>query len=451
MAQEQGYDRETGLLNATAFQERVDAHALACATERGHSLLAVLSIELQRLDEMAHSGGEAMRLGIVRSAAERLNGCVRTGDIIARTGRNRFRVLVDPLHSPEIAASIAHKICQTLQLPIIRDGTRVRVSGAVGISILSPGNTDPRRLIAGADEAVKQARANGEAFSFAESAHNTSSCHRVDLQENPREALAREEFTLHYQPRIDVATQRTVSGEGLLRWQHPDHGRISPSDFIPLIESTGLIHDVGAWVLDRACCQVANWQAMGFRPVGVSVNVSGRQLDHPDFPDMVAHVLNRTGLAPEMLELEITESAIIRRTEEVADTLRRIRDTGVRIALDDFGTGYSSLVYLRKLPLDTVKVDRAFILDVANDRGNIVLLRSIVELTHALGLRVVAEGVETSEQFDVVRRQGCDEVQGFLFSRALPPEEFASQFLHNGAASSHRHAGHTGRRMPLGS
>jgi diguanylate cyclase (GGDEF)-like protein len=427
-------DPDTGLLTEAGFLAAVAAKMRTHKSDRGAFALAVLSIQFDHLPGLRRERGTDFSRTdfgrqLIQATAERLIGCIRTHDLAARAHGTHFHVLLEPLNNPEVAASIAHKICAILRRPFAIQGHVVNTSACVGISLFPNDGADAATLVTRADRALHHARSAGDRFQFDDHSLEAALGYAVELDDNPRDALHRGEFELYYQPRIHLTRGTTVSAEALIRWQHPTRGTVSPNDFIPLAESTGLIHEIGVWVLEQACRQAAEWIATKHMPVRVSVNVSGRQLDDPDFPEVVGNALARAGLPSELLELEITESAIMRHPDDVADTLRRIRATGVSIALDDFGTGYSSLAYLRRFPLDTLKLDRSFVLDLADMRENIVLLRSIVQLAHGLGLRVVAEGVETAAQFDIVRSQGCDEIQGFLISRPLPVADFEHAFL----------------------
>lgn len=422
-------DPGTGLLTTTAFYGRVADGIRGKQGPDEPAGLAVLSVHLDRLleQEQAH-GGETATL-ITRAAAERLNGCVREGDVVSLAETGRFRILLDPLQSAELAASLAEKICQVLRLPFAAHGRQISLSASVGISLYPHDSATADGLIRLSDRSMQMALTSGDCYQFNERGLAASLGGGETMDDGPRHALHTGQFELHYQPRVDLETGRVRSGEALIRWPHPLRGMIPPSAFIPLAESTGLIHEIGAWTLDRACSDARRWQEEMDTPVGVSVNVSGRQLDHPEFPLLVERILERTGLPPQSLELELTESAIMRRPEDATVTLHRLRSLGVRIALDDFGTGHSSLAYLRRFPLDVLKIDRSFVHDLSASDGNAVLLRSIIDLAHALHLRVVAEGVETPEQRRILTEHGCDEIQGFLICSAVPVDQFTQGLI----------------------
>lgn len=423
------HDPLTGLLTEPAFRRAVSGCVRTGARTSGASSLAVLSIELDRLVDVCGLPGTPAADAAIRAAAERLVGCVRTQDRVARTQAGRFQVLLCPLGTPELAASLADKICQVLRLPFMIEGQRVELSASIGVGLYPRDRQTAAGVIAQAEACMDRAAQEGDAYRFLDATSRCVSPTRTsELADDPGHALREGQFELHYQPRLSLENERVVSAEALIRWLHPVHGYIPPSAFIPVTEATGFIWELGAWILERACTQGAEWQRRNVS-TRVSVNVSGRQLEHPEFPELVKRTLDKTGLAPERLELEITESALMRRPGDVTGLLERLRFHGVRTALDDFGTGYSSLAYLQSFPLDLLKIDRSFIHGVPSAIQSGVLLRSIVDLAHALGLRVVAEGVETNAQRAAVKAQGADEIQGFLIAPALPPKEFAQRFL----------------------
>jgi len=427
-AAEQRLDGQTGLLSLSALRDAIDrSMARKRATPGDTVSMAVLAVHLDRLAEIVECRSPDVEAHVIQAVAERLNGCVRAQDEVGHAGKGSFYILLDPLHTPELAASLAAKIGRVLRLPFNIEPQPITLSASIGIRLFRQENDTAERLVDDAEQAMENALGVGDCYRFAGSEYSTSGNPAAELDADPREGLDNGQFELHYQPRIELAEQRVVAAEALLRWWHPLHGSIPPSGFIPVAESTHLIHEIGEWVLVRACAQAAIWNNHGSPPIAVSVNVSGRQLDHPAFARGVERILGSTGLPPGLLELEITETALMHRPNEIAATLERLRTLGVRVALDDFGTGYSSLAYLRQLPLDTLKIDRSFVNDVAETDDKVVLLRSIIDLAHALGLRVVAEGVETETQRHALEKQDCDEIQGHLFCPALA----AGGFEHN--------------------
>lgn len=422
-------DPGTGLLTTVAFYGQVADGIRGKQDPDEPAGLAVLSVHLDRLLEQEQAHGRETATLIARAAAERLNGCVREGDMVSLAETGRFRILLDPLQSPELAASLAEKVCQVLRMPFAAHQHQITLSASVGISLYPHDSATADGLIRLSDRCMQMALTAGDSYQFNERGLAASLGGAESIEDGPRHALHTGQFELHYQPRVDLETGRVRAGEALIRWPHPLRGMIPPSAFIPMAESTGLIHEIGAWTLDRACSDARRWQEEMDAPVGVSVNVSGRQLDHPDFPLLVERILERTGLSPQLLELELTESAIMRRPDDATVTLHRLRSLGVQIALDDFGTGHSSLAYLRRFPLDVLKIDRSFVHDLSAGDGNAVLLRSIIDLAHALQLRVVAEGVETPEQRRILTEHGCDEIQGFLICSAVPLDQFTQGLI----------------------
>lgn len=422
-------DPGTGLLTSTAFYGRVAAGIRDTQGPEEAASLAVLSVHLDRLTEQEQSHGGDISILITRAAAERLNGCVREGDVVSLAETGRFRILLKPLQSAELAASLAEKICQVLRMPFAARGRQITLSASVGISLFPHDSATADGLIRLSDRCMQMALTSGDCYQFNERGLAASLGGGESMEDGPRHALHTGQFELHYQPRLDLGSGQIRGGEALIRWPHPLRGMIPPSDFIPMAESTGLIHEIGAWTLDRACSDARRWQEEMDTTVGVSVNVSGRQLDHPEFPLLVERILERTRLPPQNLELELTESAIMRRPDDATVTLHRLRSLGVHIALDDFGTGHSSLAYLRRFPLDVLKIDRSFVHDLSASDTNAVLLRSIIDLAHALQLRVVAEGVETPEQRRILSEHGCDEIQGFLICSAVPLEQFTQGLI----------------------
>ncbi|MEX2576710.1 MAG: bifunctional diguanylate cyclase/phosphodiesterase, partial [Halofilum sp. (in: g-proteobacteria)] len=405
-------DPSTGVLTASAFRRAVSDCGRDSGGARDGASLAVLSIKLDRLGDICGGRGKETADRVIQAAAERLVGCVRAQDCVSHAGGGHFRVLLCPLGTAELAASLADKVCHVLRLPFTIAHQRLAVSASVGIGLWSQDGGTAEAVIAQADACMRRATNPGDGYRFDDAGLTASLTRLNGLTDDPRIALERGEFELHYQPRVALPDDRVVSAEALIRWPHPLHGNIPPSAFIPVAESTGFIHELGAWILERACSQAATWQAQCGTAIPVSVNVSGRQLEHPGFPELVRRTLERTGLAPNRLELEITESTLMHRPADVTEALERIRFLGVRTSLDDFGTGYSSLAYLHRFPLDTLKIDRTFINDVLSPEYSGVLLRSIVDLAHALGLLVVVEGVETPKQRGIVEAQGGDEMQG---------------------------------------
>jgi len=420
-------DALTGLPNRTYFMERLGAILADPRTAEGRSAILFLDLDRFKLvnDTMGHEVGDLL----LKAAAERIVGCIRSDDLLARLGGDEFALIMTHLPSGDIASSVARKICRVIARPFTFHGHEVHVATSIGISLYPDDGDDIGTLMKHADTAMFRAKERGDGYRFYEQGMEAIVTRRMELENDLRLALERDQFDVVYQPRVALDSGRVVGMEALLRWNHPVRGSVSPADFIPLAEANGTIHEIGLWILERACRQSRAWLQEGFPPLKVSVNVSGRQFEHPNLPDRVGQVLERTGLAPHLLELEITESAIMQRPDDASRLLGQLRDMGISIALDDFGTGYSSLAYLQRFPLDSVKLDRTFVADAGHYDNDRVLVGGIVGLAHALKLRVVAEGVEDEHQLEAVRLQGCDEVQGFLIARPLSPAAFEEQML----------------------
>ena len=405
------HDSLTDLANRACFRERLD-DALARARETGESV-ALLCLDLDRFktvnDTLGHPVGDAL----LRAVAGRLAGQVRGGDLIARLGGDEFAVLQVGAAQPEAARSLAQRLVDALATPISVAGRDLSVGLSIGVALAPQDGVDADALFKNADLALYRAKGEGRStFRFFEAQMDAAERARQELEIDLRQALAREELDLHFQPALDVATGAITGFEALARWTHPVHGPIPPDRFIPLAEDTKLISPLGDWVLRRACAVAATWPA----PTRVAVNVSAVQFDRDDLPAIVADALARSGLAPERLELEITETVLIRESDAVVRTLHALRELGVRIALDDFGTGYSSLSYLRRFAFDRIKIDRSFIREMDHP-DTAAIVRAMVGLGARLGIAITAEGVETEAQLASVKAEGCSEAQGWLIGR----------------------------------
>ena len=431
------YDSLTGLANRRLFKERL-ARSIDYAAAKRH-LLALLFLDLDRFkrinDTLGHSAGDQL----LRAVADRLRDRVRDSDVVGRAegeadsdppvsrlGGDEFTVLLSKLSDPKDAGDVAKRILEALPEPISVEGHEIWTTGSIGIAVYPMDGEDVETLLKNADAAMYHAKENQRnSYHFFSKSMNAALVRKLALESRLRDALASEEFRLHYQPRFDLQTGKVVGMEALLRWEHPELGVVSPKEFIPVTEEAGLITEIGSWVLHAACAQTRAWQDEGYPRLLVSVNVSSRQFSYRDITASVTQALRDADLDPHDLELEITESVIIRDDEATALTLRDLRSMGVRVALDDFGTGYSSLSYLTRFPLDTLKMDLAFIRDVATDPSAAGVVTGVIAMAHSLSLRVVAEGVDSEDQAKILRQMECDEVQGFLYSGALPPNEFA--------------------------
>jgi EAL domain-containing protein (putative c-di-GMP-specific phosphodiesterase class I) len=358
--------------------------------------------------------------------AGRLAGCVRAGDTVARLGGDEFIITLVEVAEADDVVLIAKKIRQVLAKPLALAGRELHITASVGISLYPRDGKDSEALIRAADIAMYQAKTDGgDAFHFFAPEMNQRVMETLNIEADLRLALERREFILHFQPKVDLTSGRISGCEALVRWQHPDKGMIPPGAFISIAEDTGLIVPLGAWVLRETCARARLWQQQGLPTIVVSANLSARQFHQTGIVETVRQALTETGLAPEYLELELTESMIMRNPDQAAETMRQLKGLGVHLALDDFGTGYSSLNYLRRFPVDSLKIDRTFISDVAVDASSAAVATSVVAIAHSLGLKAIAEGVETDEQLEFLRNCRCDAFQGYFFSKPLPPEEFA--------------------------
>jgi diguanylate cyclase (GGDEF)-like protein len=412
------HDALTGLPNRVLFLERLTQSVEAASRRSIHS--AVLFIDIDRFkavnDIAGHAAGDQLLIGVAR----RLREVLRPADTVARLGGDEFVVLCENLYDVQKeAVAIAERICETVSQPFSAAGNELFTSASLGIAFVRPGD-DPHVLVARADSAMYMAKQRGRSrWEIYHPDFDERTTRRAELINGLHRAVERTELVLHYQPVKDLGTGAVVSMEALVRWQHPTLGIVAPTEFIPLAEETGLIVEIGRWVLTEACTQCAAWRADGYDTVDVAVNVSGRQLEDPDFANDVERVLTATGLPASALSIEVTESVIVTEGSIGHEVLEELQRIGVSLAIDDFGIGYSSLSYLAKLPVHSLKVDRTFIagLGTAQDSS---IVAAMVDLAHKLGLEVVAEGVETELELEQLREAHCDEAQGFLLGRPAP-------------------------------
>jgi diguanylate cyclase (GGDEF)-like protein len=416
------FDALTGLPNRSLFLDRLE-HALAQA-RRGGRRLALLFIDLDNFKHVNDSLGHAAGDELLRAVAARLQSGTRSADTVARLGGDEFTVIVEDPADDAAVATVAQKLIESLAREFVIVGQRVRVSPSIGIALSPEHGSASQELLMHSDIAMYHAKAEGRNnFQFSRPERKARVLERIALEGKLRAALADDALELHYQPKFSADTSRITGLEALLRWNDPVEGMIPPSRFIPVAEESGLIVELGHWVLRRACTQAAAWQARGLDPGSVAVNLSARQFRDRDLIGDIREVLQACGLAPERLELEITESTLAADIEYAIQVLSGLRALGVRLALDDFGTGYSSLSYLRRFPIHTLKLDRSFLRDVPGNAQDSRMVESIVRLAHDLGVGVTAEGIEREEQREFLRRCGCEELQGYLFARPLPVAE----------------------------
>jgi diguanylate cyclase (GGDEF)-like protein len=384
---------------------------------------AVLFLDLDHFkvinDSMGHVAGDELLVAVAR----RLTECVRPGDTIARLGGDEFMILLEGLPRLRQAARIAERIIQALKRPYLISGREVSISTSVGIAAHTSGYASPDDLMRRADIALYHAKASGRSvFAIFDERMNAAALKRLELENELRAAIEGGQLIVYYQPILDLRTGSVEGLEALVRWQHPRRGLVQPAEFIPLAEETGLILPLGRQVLFEACRHAARLQPANDKPPVMSVNLSARQFAQPDLVQQVRSALDETGLAPERLKLEITESVAMADLERSVAVLQTLRRLGVRLAIDDFGTGYSSLSYLKQLPIDTVKLDRSFIEPLGDAPSDAAIVRAVVELSNALGLSVTAEGIETQQQLAVLRSLGCASGQGYYLGRPAPPD-----------------------------
>ncbi|UCD65981.1 MAG: bifunctional diguanylate cyclase/phosphodiesterase, partial [Deltaproteobacteria bacterium] len=346
-----------------------------------------------------------------------------------RLGGDEFGILLDDLRDVKFVAVVARKILQTLSKPIIIQEYELYATSSIGISLYPDDGEDEDVLLRCADTALYRAKDAGKNnYQYYTSDMNTRAFEFLLMESGLRKALDNDELVVFYQPLINLENNKLIGMEALLRWKHPEKGMISPGDFIPLAEETGLIEPIGEWVLRAACTQNKKWQDEGYPPVKVSVNMSARQFSKKNISEQINDILQETGLSPEYLGIEITESVIMQDVKSTISKLKQMQEMGISLSIDDFGTGYSSLSYLKLFPIDDLKIDRSFVFNITSDSTDAAIAASVILLAHSMNLKVVAEGVETEEQLEVLRQQGCDYVQGFLFSRPLAAEEFVPFF-----------------------
>lgn len=429
------HDAMTGLPNRPLFMDRLIV-ALAQAN-RANQKLAVFFLDLDRFkdinDSLGHSTGDALLKGV----AERIRRCVREGDTVARFGGDEFTLLIPKIENIEDVAKIAQKIIDNLKIPFLIAEREMFVTTSIGIGIFPGDGHDPETLVRNADTAMYRAKDQGrDNYQLYAPAMNARALERLALENLLRKALSHHELRVYYQPLVDLASKRIVGLEALVRWQHPDLGFLLPAHFISTAELSGLIIPIGHWVLLTACKQLRQWQKRVDSDLTVSVNLSARQFQQPNLVSSVAEVLDESGIAPQSLELEITESNAMQNAEVTIHTLRELKALGVRISMDDFGTGYSSLNYLKRFPIDTLKLDQSFVREVNTDRRDAAIVSAVISMAHSLDLTVVAEGVETEEQLGFLRQERCDRIQGFLFSAPMSAEELEPYLMSQRAMRS---------------
>lgn len=423
------HDLLTDLPNRILFNERLSGALVNAKSNQG--MMAVMFLDLDRFktinDTLSHACGDQL----LQMVAERLTSSLWQHDTVARWGGDEFTLLLPQISCAEDAGRIAQVILDTLKQPFNIEGHQLHISSSIGISLYPHDGQDGETLLRNADAALHRAKEQGRNnYQFYTAAMNSHASELLMLENELHQALERGEFVVYYQPQINTNTGKIAQMEALLRWQHPEFGLVSPAKFIPLAEENGLIIPIGEWVLRTACTQIKAWQDAGLPPLSVAVNLSARQFQQPNLVEIVARVLQETGLENHFLELEITESVAMQNVDFSRAILQELHNMGVSISMDDFGTGYSSLSYLKKFPLDKLKIDQSFVRELATDPNDGAIIAAIAALGKVLNLTMVAEGVETEEQRDFLRSLECEYMQGYLFSKPLSPQD-ATELLQN--------------------
>ena len=418
------YNNLTDLPNRLSLQEQF--HQVIADIDKlpTQSSISILSISLDRFSRVNDSLGYTLGDLLLKSVAERLTMCVSSGDFVAHLQADIFAIILLTDDKTKSDVGVIHDILNTISQPFMLEGHEVFITASIGISRYPSDGGDIDTLIKNASLATFGAKKQGgNTYQFYTSDMQADSVDQLALESSLRRALEREEFQVYYQPQVELKTGKIVGIEALIRWQHPELGLISPATFIPLAEETGLIMPIGEWVLKTACAQTKAWQTAGFSSLRVAVNLSCRQFNQANLGESIVEILNDTGLAPQFLELEITESVLTQNESAAIKTLNKLKLLGIEISIDDFGTGYSSLSYLKKFPFSTLKIDRSFIRNINTDARCKNITMAIIQMSQKLNLKVIAEGVEAAEEVCFLCQHDCDEVQGYLFCRPVPPEE----------------------------
>ena len=418
------YDTLTSLPNRTLFYRNVQQ--TLDRAKAGDGVVALMFLDLDRFKNVNDTLGHTVGDELLQQVATRLVRAIRVRDTLGRLGGDEFAVLLPNLTRAEDAGVVAAKILRTLAEPVMLDGHEMFVTASIGIAVAPTDGDDPDVLIRAADTAMYRAKKSGRNTSrFYKAKMNEHALERLQLETQLRRAVERNEFRLHYQPKMRLGDMCLSGAEALLRWNRPDHGLVSPADFVPLLEETGMIVPVGAWVIREACRQIGAWRDAGLAPVRVAINLSPRQFLQRDLAALIRRAAQDAGIEPQRLEFEITESTLMSNAEETIEILTELKAAGIRLSVDDFGTGYSSLSYLKRFPIDALKIDRSFVRDATTNADDAAIVRAIIGMAHDLGLKVIAEGVETEEQVGLLRECRCDEIQGYLFSKPVDAEALA--------------------------
>lgn len=416
------HDALTGLPNRTLFQDRVTQAVTHAQRSKTH--VGMFFIDLDHFKDINDSLGHQIGDRLLRSAARRLQRCIRKGDSVARLGGDEFVISAPGLEHDDDAAFIATKALDALRRPFFIDQHELHVTGSIGISLYPTDGQDAEELMRAADTAMYYSKDRGrDNYQFFTARLNEAAQRRLTIANRLHQALQKNEFVLHYQPNVDIASGQILSAEALIRWYQPQMGLISPGEFVKIAEETGLIVQLGEWVLRTACEQLKYWRSNGHPYLRIAVNLSPNQFRRPGFADLAAEILRESRLPADALGMEITEGILMQSPENLV-TLEQLAALGISLSVDDFGTGYSSLAYLQRFPIQALKIDQSFVAGIDIDAGDTTIVNAIIAMAHSLGLKVVAEGVETVEQLNFLTKHGCDAVQGFYFSKAVPATDF---------------------------
>ncbi|WP_242072646.1 GGDEF domain-containing phosphodiesterase [Microcoleus sp. FACHB-68] len=428
------YDNLTGLPNQALFQDRLQQALIR--SQDNNRLLAVISLKLKNLSEINNALGRDAGDLLLREAAQRLSASLRSTDLLSRVAKDEFALAQTDLAASEDILPLCKKILSTFSTTFFIENKPLHISVSLGIAVYPFDGSQVDQLWENASTAMYLARRQAQNnYQFFGADMKAQLQERLTLENELRHALTRNEIHLHYQPRVELHHNQIVGVEALVRWQHPELGFVSPVKFIPIAEANGLIVPIGEWVLRTACTQNRIWQEAGLPPIRMAVNLSARQFEQSDLVERINQILEETGMDVAYLELEVTESLFVDNIQNTINILQQLRDRGITLALDDFGTGYSSLNYLRHFPIDTLKIDRSFVRDVVADPHNAAVTNAIISLAKSLELKITAEGVETQDQFEYIKSQGCNEIQGYYFSRPVPADALA-RLLQTGVTGS---------------
>nr|MBA3806698.1 EAL domain-containing protein [Acidobacteriota bacterium] len=441
------YDPLTNLPNQELFRANLTRALTLTREQRRKTAAIVLSID--RFKKFNDTLGHAVSDQLLRGVAERLSACENGVNAVAHLGGDEFAILQTHISDAADAIEMTQKIQAALRPPFEVGGHKLYLTASLGISLHPDDGAEAQSLLQNASVALFQAKQQGgDGYQFYSADIKAADFKRLTLESDLRRALEREEFEVYYQPQVATDTGRVCGMEALVRWHHPERGLVSPAEFIPLAEDTGLIVPLGEWVLRTACAQNKAWRDEGFAPLRVAVNLSARQFEQPALAEMVKHVLDETGLDSNCLELELTESAVMKNAELTVGILAKLKQTDVQISIDDFGTGYSSLSYLKRFPINKLKIDQSFVGGATTNQSDAEIVRLVITLAHSLKLKVTAEGVETKEQLAFLHLLKCDEMQGYLFSRPLPAKDFRELLLQGGGLSGQEDAANPSDSTP---